>query len=59
MELWLGATTRPSALILSLAPEQEAASFTRPVFHSTRAVDPAVRPRLRVTYLLKFPFETP
>lgn len=59
VELWLGATTRPSALILSLAPEQEAASFTRPVFHSTRAVDPAVRPRLRVTYLLKFPFETP
>ena len=57
VELWLGATTRPSALVLSLAPE--AASFTRPVFFSTRAADPAVRPRLRLSYLLSFPFETP
>jgi hypothetical protein len=57
VELWLGATGRPSALVLSLAPE--AASFTRPVFYSTRAPDPAVRPRLRISYLLSFPFETP
>ena len=57
VELWLGATTRPSALVLSLTPE--AASFTRPVFYSTRALDPAVRPRLRVSYLLSFPFESP
>ncbi len=57
VELWLGRTTRPSALILSLTPE--AASFTRPVFHSTRALDPAVRPRLRISYLLSFPFENP
>lgn len=57
VELWLGATTRPSALVLSLAPE--AASFSRPVFYSTRASDPAVRPRLRVSYLLSFPFESP
>ncbi len=56
VELWLGPTTRPSALILSLIPE--AASFTRPVFYSSRA-DPAVRPRLRLSYLLSFPFETP
>jgi hypothetical protein len=57
VELWLGATTRPSALMLSLMPE--AASFSRPIFHSSRAVDPAVRPRLRLSYLLSFPFETP
>jgi hypothetical protein len=57
VELWLGATTGPTAVVLSLTPE--AASFTRPVFHSTRAADPAVRPRLRISYLLRFPFETP
>ncbi|MEO8090046.1 MAG: hypothetical protein ABI703_07100 [Gemmatimonadales bacterium] len=57
VELWLGRTTRPSALMLSLTPE--AASFTRPVFYSTRAADPALRPRLRISYLLSFPFETP
>ena len=57
VELWLGATTRPAALFLSLAPE--AASFSRPVFYSTRAADPALRPRLRISYLLSFPFETP
>jgi hypothetical protein len=59
VELWLGSTTLPSALLLSLAPEQEGAFFTRPVFYSTRASDPAVRPRLRITYLLPFSFETP
>jgi hypothetical protein len=57
VELWLGATTRPSALMLSLRPE--AASFSRPIFHSSRAADPALRPRLRLSYLLSFPFETP
>jgi hypothetical protein len=57
VELWLGRTTRPSALMLSLTPE--AASFTRPVFYSTRAADPAFRPRLRISYLLSVPFETP
>jgi hypothetical protein len=57
VELWIGTTTRPSALVLSLTPE--AASFTRPVFYSTRAADPALRPRLRISYLLPFPFETP
>jgi hypothetical protein len=57
VELWLGATTRPTAVVVSLTPE--AASFTRPVFYSTRAVDPALRPRLRISYLLEFPFETP
>jgi hypothetical protein len=57
VELWLGGTTRPSALVLSLTPE--AGSFSRPVFYSTRAADPALWPRLRISYLLSFPFETP
>jgi hypothetical protein len=57
VELWLGASNRPSALMLSLTPE--ASSFSRPVFYSTRATDPALRPRLRLSYLLSFPFETP
>ena len=57
VELWLGANSRPSALVLSLTPE--AASFSRPVFYSTRAADPALRPRLRISYLLSFPFESP
>ncbi len=56
VELWLGAN-RPSALVLALNPE--GASFTKPVFYSTRAADPALRPRLRLSYLLSFPFETP
>lgn len=57
VELWLGATTRPTAVVVSLTPE--AASFSRPVFYSTRAADPALRPRLRISYLLEFPFEAP
>jgi hypothetical protein len=58
-QLWLGSSTRPTAVVVSLAPELEAASFSSPVFYSTRALDPAVRPRLRVSYLLSFPFENP
>ncbi|HJR17548.1 MAG TPA: hypothetical protein VJ808_11895, partial [Gemmatimonadales bacterium] len=57
VELWLGSSSRPTAVMLSLTPE--AASFSRPVFYSTRAPDPALRPRLRLSYLLSFPFETP
>jgi hypothetical protein len=56
IELWLGAN-RPSALVLALNPE--GASFTQPVFYSTRTADPALHPRLRLSYLLSFPFETP
>jgi hypothetical protein len=61
VELWLR-STRPTALVLSLGqtqPDLEAASFSRPVFYSSRAADPAVRPRLRISYLLSFPFENP
>lgn len=59
VQLWQGTAHRPTALILSLAPELEAASLSHPVFYSTRAADPAVRPRLRISYLLSFPFENP
>jgi hypothetical protein len=57
VELWLGSRGGPTALVVSLTPE--AASFSRPVFYSSRAADPLVRPRLRISYLLSFPFETP
>jgi hypothetical protein len=56
VELWLGAN-RPSALVLALNPE--GGSFTKPVFYSTRAADPALRPRLRLSYMRSFAFETP
>lgn len=59
VELWLGGTTRPSALVLALAPDLESASFSQPIFYSSRAADPALRPRLRISYLLSFPFENP
>jgi hypothetical protein len=59
VQLWLGPSPLPSALVLAMAPDLEAASFSRPVFYSTRAADPAVRPRLHISYLRSFPFENP
>ncbi len=59
VEQWEGTSTQPAALVLSVVPELEAASFSRPVFYSTRAADPAVRPRLRISYMLSIPFENP
>jgi hypothetical protein len=59
VELWLGNSPRPASLVLAFAPELEGASFSRPVFYSTRAADPALRPRLRISYLRRFPFENP
>jgi hypothetical protein len=58
VQLWQGTPKRPTVLMLSLAAELEAASFSQPVFYSSRA-DPAVRPRLRISYLRSFPFENP
>jgi hypothetical protein len=58
-QVWLRQTTGPAALVVSLAPELESASFSQPVFYSTRAIDPGLWPRLRVSYLLSFPFENP
>lgn len=55
VRLWQASDERPQAVFLSLLPE--AASFTRPVFGSTRAGPGA--PRLRITYLKPYPFETP
>jgi hypothetical protein len=56
VRLWQSTSERPEAVFLSLLPE--AASFTRPVFGSTRSgtVGP---PRLRITYLKPFPFQSP
>lgn len=56
VQLWQAVDERPEAVFLSLLPE--AASFSRPVFGSTRSPTPGPA-RLRVTYLKQFPFETP
>jgi hypothetical protein len=56
VRLWQSASDRPEAVFLSLLPE--AASFTRPVFGSTRSGTVGA-PRLRITYLERFPFENP
>ena len=47
----------PFAFMLALGPSDEGSSFTRATFGSTRS--PAGQPRLRVTYLKRFPFERP
>jgi hypothetical protein len=48
----LADTTRTTAV-------QEASSFTRTLFGSTSPLSPVGGPRLRLTYLLSFPFESP
>jgi hypothetical protein len=58
LELWRNSRL-PAALMVSVAPSLEAGTFSRPVFYSTRAADPAVRPRLRISFLRTFPFENP
>ena len=56
VQLWQAVDERPEAVFLSLLPE--AASFSRPVFGSTRVETPGPA-RLRITYLKPFAFETP
>jgi hypothetical protein len=56
VRLWQTTDEGPEAVFLSLLPE--AASFTRPVFGSTRSGTVGA-PRLRITYLRPFPFENP
>ena len=57
VKLWQSTTTeRPEAIFLSLLPE--AASFLRAEFGSSRRPDIGT-PRLRITYMLAFPFEKP
>ena len=54
VDLWQAPSHLPPALFLALQPE--GSSFTQAVFGSTRQGTP---PRLRITYVLPFPFETP
>ena len=57
VRLWQSTTTeRPEAIFLSLLPE--ASTFMRAQFGSSRTPDIG-GPRLRITYMLAFPFETP
>jgi hypothetical protein len=55
VRVWQSDDGLPQLVFLSLEPE--AASFTRPVFRSTRSA--AGAPRLRITYYRTFPFEVP
>jgi len=56
VRLWQADSERPEAVFLSLLPE--AGTFMRAEFGSTRT--PTIgAPRLRVTYLRPFPFESP
>ncbi len=55
VRFWQTDTGLPQLIFLALAPE--AASFTQPVFRSTRSGSGA--PRIRLTYYRKFPFEVP
>ncbi len=57
VKLWQASTERPQEVALILQPE--AASFTRVLFGSTSPLSPVGPARLRVTYLLSFPFENP
>ena len=52
---WQGKSGLPQVLFLLATPE--AASFSRPVFRSTRSASGG--PRLRLTYTLQFPFSRP
>ena len=54
VDLWQAPARLPSALFLALQPE--GSSFSQAVFGSTRQ---GMSPRLRLTYVLPFPFETP
>ena len=53
-DLWQNPTRLPPVLFLALQPE--GSSFSQAVFGSTRQ---GVSPRLRLTYVLPYPFETP
>lgn len=57
VQLWQASTERPEEVALLLRPE--AASFTRLLFGSTNALSPVGAPKLHLTYLLSFPFESP
>lgn len=54
VQLWQGDEPFPAAVFVVLTPE--GGSFLRPVFGSTLS---PMRPRLRISYTLPFPFEAP
>jgi hypothetical protein len=56
VQFWQSSNDLPRTLALKLLPE--GASFTRAVFGSTRSPEVGA-PRLRITYMLSFPFENP
>ncbi|MEO8201262.1 MAG: hypothetical protein ABI679_12120 [Gemmatimonadota bacterium] len=55
VRIWQGSTGVPQLVFLAISPE--AASFTSPVFRSTRSASGA--PQVRITYYQQFPFERP
>ncbi|MEO8294306.1 MAG: hypothetical protein ABI613_02245, partial [Gemmatimonadota bacterium] len=55
VRLWQTSNGLPELVFLAITPE--AASFTRPVFRSTRSASGG--PQIRITYYQKFPFERP
>lgn len=57
VQLWQTSAERPEEVALLLRPE--GATFTRTLFGSTSPLSPVGAPRLHVTYLLSFPFESP
>ena len=57
VQLWQASAERPEEVALLLRPE--AATFTRTLLGSTSPLSPVGAPRLHVTYLLSFPFESP
>ena len=57
VQLWQASDERPEEVALLLRPE--AATFTRTLLGSTSPLSPVGAPRLHVTYLLSFPFESP
>jgi hypothetical protein len=66
VKLWQSSEERPQEVALRLGARTstpgviaEGASFTRTLFGSTSPLSPVGPPRLRVTYLLSFPFESP
>ncbi len=57
VRFWQSSDERPEEVAMLLRPE--AASFTRALLGSTSPLSPVGAPRLRITYLLSFPFESP
>jgi hypothetical protein len=66
VQLWQQSSERPQEVVLQLGAKTptagliaEASSFTRLLLGSTSPLSPVGPPRLHITYLLAFPFESP